>query len=450
MKTIAERIAAAKGRREEVLRSMQALTDTVEAEGRTFSDDETTTFSKLEKEAETLNQHVDQLETTERLLAKAAQPAQSVIVPASGSGPLPVIQMRDPKVEKGIAFARFAMALAASRGNLMQAAEIAKRWKDSTPGVENVLKAAVAAGTTSDANWAKPLVDYRTMANEFIDLLRPASIVGQINGFRQVPFNVRMALQTAGSTAAWVGEGMSKPVSKLAFDQVTIPEAKMAVIVVITEELARFSDPSAEVLVRNDLVDAISEFMDQQFIDPAVAVSAGVHPGAVTNGVTPIASTGATIAEITADLASAVGAMQVANIAMRAPVWVMHPRTKTYLSLLRGTMDTFVFGTELAQSRLLGIPVVTSTAMPVGTGPTAGQTSIVLMDAAEILLADDGQIMLDSSREAALQLDTAPATPPTPLVSLWQQNLLALKAERYIWWQRRRLPAVQVISGVAY
>jgi hypothetical protein len=47
-------------------------------------------------------------------------------------------------------------------------------------------------------------------------------------------------------------------------------------------------------------------------------------------------------------------------------------------------------------------------------------------------------------------MDSAPATPPTPLVSLWQQNLLALKAERYIWWQRRRAPAVQVISGVAY
>jgi HK97 family phage major capsid protein len=453
MKTIAERIADAKARREEVLRSLQALTDTAETEGRTFSDDETTTFGKLEAEAETLNKHVDQLETTERLLAKAAQPARSIVVPnTDNASPLPVIQMRDPKVEKGVAFARFAMALAASRGNLMQAAEIAKRWKDSTPGVETVLKAAVAAGTTSDTNWAKPLVDYRTMASEFIDLLRPATIVGQINGFRRVPFNVRMALQTAGSTAAWVGEGSSKPVSKLAFDQVTIPEAKMAVIVVITEELARFSDPSAEVLVRNDLVEAISAFMDQQFIDPTVAVSAGLHPGAVTNGVTPIPSSGATIANITADLASAVGAMQVANVAMRAPVWVMHPRTKTYLSLLRGTMDTFVFGQELAGNRLLGIPVVTSTSMPVDTsgGSGDGQTSIVLMDAAEILLADDGQVMLDSSREAAIQMDSAPATPATPLVSLWQQNLLALKAERYIWWQRRRAPAVQVISGVAY
>jgi hypothetical protein len=75
MKTIAERIADAKARREEVLRGMQALTDTAETEGRTFTDDETASFGTLEREAETLNTHIGQLETTERLLAKAARQA---------------------------------------------------------------------------------------------------------------------------------------------------------------------------------------------------------------------------------------------------------------------------------------------------------------------------------------------------------------------------------------
>jgi hypothetical protein len=73
---------------------------------------------------------------------------------------------------KGTAFTRYAMALAASKGNLVQAAETAKQWKESTPEVERVLKAAVAAGTTTDSAWASPLVDYRMMAEEFIELLR--------------------------------------------------------------------------------------------------------------------------------------------------------------------------------------------------------------------------------------------------------------------------------------
>ena len=44
-------------------------------------------------------------------------------------------------------------------------------------------------------------------------------------------------------------------------------------------------------------------------------------------------------------------------------------------------------------------------------------------------------------------MDSAPATPPTPLVSLWQQNMLGIKAERFIYWLRRRDGVVQVISG---
>ena len=34
---------------------------------------------------------------------------------------------------KGTSFARYAMAIARSKGNLMQAAEIDKGWHDSTP-----------------------------------------------------------------------------------------------------------------------------------------------------------------------------------------------------------------------------------------------------------------------------------------------------------------------------
>ena len=45
------------------------------------------------------------------------------------------------------------------------------------------------------------------------------------------------------------------------------------------------------------------------------------------------------------------------------------------------------------------------------------------------MVADDGQTMVDTSKEASLQADSAPATPPTPLISLWQQNLLGIKAE---------------------
>ena len=73
---------------------------------------------------------------------------------------------------------------------------------------------------------------------------------------------------------------------------------------------------------------------------------------------------------------------------------------------------------------------------------------IVLLEQSEMMVADDGQTMIDISQEASLQMDTAPATPPAPLISLWQQNMLGIKAERYIYWLMRRAAAVQRIGGV--
>lgn len=346
------------------------------------------------------------------------------------------------KPKPGAAFTRYAMALLQSRGNLMVAYEIAKNRPDwrNTPGVVSVLKAAVAAGTTSDPVWAKPLVEYQTMAEEFIELVRPALIIGQMTGFHRVPFAIRMVRQTAGAMAGWVGEGMSKPVSSLAFDAVTLPWAKVAVIVAITEELARFSQPSAEGVVQQDLRKAISQFLNQQFIDPTVAGGAA-SPPSITHGITPIPADDFTVAGLSAALAAALSDMAGNGVPMESVYWIMNPQTKINLSMVRTSQDIYGFPSITAGNTLLGYPIVTSTQVAPG--------DVILVDAGQILMADDGDITLDSSREASLQLDSAPATPPTPLVSLWQQDLIGIKAERYAYWLRANDAAVQMITGVA-
>jgi hypothetical protein len=88
----------------------------------------------------------------------------------------------------------------------------------------------------------------------------------------------------------------------------------------------------------------------------------------------------------------------------------------------------------------MGIPVLVSANL-------TPATTIVLIEQSEVLVADDGQTTIDTSGEASVQMDSAPATPPTPLVSFWQQNLLGIKAERYIYWMMRRAAAVTRITG---
>ena len=128
------------------------------------------------------------------------------------------------------------------QGNKYEAAEYAKRWDDSTPEVALYLKAAVAAGTVTDATWAAPLVN-QIIADDFLALLRPATILGKIPGLRNVPFNTKVPAQTAGGTYGWVGEAKPKPVTKLAFSSETLGISKVAGIIVLTEELVRLSQP---------------------------------------------------------------------------------------------------------------------------------------------------------------------------------------------------------------
>lgn len=85
-------------------------------------------------------------------------------------------------------------------------------------------------------------------------------------------------------------------------------------------------------------------------------------------------------------------------------------------------------------------------------GDTAGGI-VILVNARDIWLADDGGFTIDASREASLQMLDNPtnnsATPTaTTMVSMFQTNSVAMRVERYINWAKRRASAVSVLTGV--
>jgi hypothetical protein len=76
-----------------------------------------------------------------------------------------------------------------------------------------------------------------------------------------------------------------------------------------------------------------------------------------------------------------------------------------------------------------------------------------MLDASQILLADDGGLNVDVSTSALLQMDSSPADPTvagTVLLSLFQRNLIGLKITRMVTWKRVATSAVYYISGAAY
>jgi HK97 family phage major capsid protein len=448
--SIRKQIEALTSKRNGHLDAMTALNALSVTETRQLTVDEQTAFDKDLGEVRDIDGQLVRLTEYERQLGSRAEPAAA---PGQALTPTPGVEVRAFKPFKGQGFVRLVLAVGRSKGNMMQAADFAMRWKDQTPEVEAVLRAiaqtgempsamfraAVAAGTTTHATWAGPLVYAQNLSSEFIDLLRPATIIGQLP-LRPVPFNVSIPRQTAGVAAGWVGQGLSKPVGALSFDRLPIPWSKSAVIAVITQELARFSDPSAEMLVRDDLVKAIKQFLDSQFIDPAVAAVAALNPASITNGVTSIPSSGATITAINADLTKAISTLVAANMPMTSTHWIMNPTARIFLQNLRTVQEQYAFPEMGAAGLTLkGYPVVESTAVL--------SSMIILAECSEILLASDPVVDVTSSEEASLQMDSAPATPPTPLVSMFQQNMMAIKAEQFIYWVKRHTGCVTYISA---
>jgi hypothetical protein len=101
-------------------------------------------------------------------------------------------------------------------------------------------------------------------------------------------------------------------------------------------------------------------------------------------------------------------------------------------------------GMTMAGGTYRGLSFVTSNAA--GTNVTALQPQLVLM-------ADEGGVTIDASREASLQMDSAPASPAdatTVYVSMFQTNSVALRAERYINWVKANANAVKYLTATAW
>ena len=100
---------------------------------------------------------------------------------------------------------------------------------------------------------------------------------------------------------------------------------------------------------------------------------------------------------------------------------------------------------------LLGVPVIVSGNTPSGDASSPSEDLVILIDAAELLLAE-GDLVLDASRNAVVQLSDSADSPPsaaTTLASLWQFNLLGVRVVRFINWKMRRSGAVAYLSGLA-
>jgi len=205
-------------------------------------------------------------------------------------------------------------------------------------------------------------------------------------------------------------------------------------------------------VVRDELSRAVVERMDTDFIDPAKAVSAGVNPASITNGLVALTTAGTSAANVLTDLQNLMNPFILANYNVSDLVLIMPSSLALVLSLMENSLGQPAFaGIGINGGTLRGIPVITS--QYAASGASYGNM-VIAVSAGNIALADDGVVTVDASREASIEMSDAPAnevvtpTASSYMVSMFQTNSIALRAEREINWKKLRTNAVVFMDDV--
>jgi HK97 family phage prohead protease len=454
MKTIAEQITVLENKRVASASRMEAVMQKTLDEDRTSDATEQDEFDRLNAEVEAIDKDLVRLRKIEQakaFAAKAVKVEKAEDGAASRGGS--IIVKAQPALEPGIELARRVKVKIIQRVTSERAADVAAMMYGSDSEVAAFYKAAVPSGTTIAGNWAANLIGAETggaAVAAFLEYLRPRTILGQFgtNGvpaLTSVPFRVPIVTQTGAGAGYWVGESKAKPLTSFNFTRTTLSPLKVANICVLSMENIRFSDPKSDAIVRNQLAEALRARLDTDFITPSKTAVSNVSPASITNGAASIVSSGDDADDIRLDIRSLLAKFNAANNPPSSGVFIMTSACAQALAMMVNPLGQQEFPTMRATGgTVYGMPVIVSDYVPTAT--------VVLVNATDIFLADDGDVSIDQSTEASLEMSDAPAhdaSTPTgaSLVSLWQTNSVGVKAERIINWMRGRTQSVAYLTS---
>lgn len=429
--------------------------------GRTTTEDERKELLTLKSEIEVIDADLDVWRFKEREMAATAQPVQPAglvgqvrsVVQSSPSRYYP--QAKAAKPEPGIRLARIIRCKALARSEQADIARIAEReYGTRDPWLVEYIKAGEVAAM-SNTNLGDGLVPDEVGLGDFAEFLRPMTIVGQfgVNGipaFNRVGFRTGLASVGTGATAGWVGELKPKPLTFLDTSRGHLLPLKVAAILATSMENLRDSSPASEGVIRTELTNACIAAIDTTFIDPSVSAVSNVSPASITNDQDAIASSGTDIDAVMLDLRSLFAKFDAANNRASQAVLVGSTGNARALAFMQTALGTDAFpGMRTTGGSLKGVPFIAS--------DYAGDT-VALVSAGDVNFADEGAVAIDMSTEASLEMKDAdhltqhgdPTATGASLVSMWQINGVAFRAERTINWVKRRDVVAPYLTGVAW
>ncbi len=302
----------------------------------------------------------------------------------------------------------------------------------------SVQRALTDPALTSVPEWAGNLAHEQW--GEFLAML-PASVYAQLSQ-RGVSMTfeggkARVPARAASPTLAgdFVGENQPIPVKKGSLTAPALTPKKVGVISAYSREMDSASGRRMEAFLRTAIAEDTAPAIDAKLLDanPATAV----RPAGLLNGVTLTPSAGTTPADIATDIKAAVAPILLAGGGRRVVV-LMNSLQALTLSL------TTVWAADASRTVA---EIIASPNVPAGT--------LIALDAAEFATAADPAPQFHVSNEATLHLDDTPdaindGAMATPVVSLFQQDALAIRMVQLMNWTMRRPGMVAGVNGIQW
>jgi HK97 family phage prohead protease len=394
------------------------------------------------------------LRATERSLAlRTAQQSSMPVVaaPAVNRRPLGL-----PSKERtpGDLFANRCVAEFISIANRMPIEQVLSERYPDDEQTALVTRAAIAGATTTTAGWALELVQVGQA--EFVNSLMPNQVFPKLAamgvslsfGPNQGAIKIPSRATTPSIGGSFVAEGSPIPVRRLGTTSITLYPHKVGGISVMSREIAAYSNPDIEALIRSAIVDDTQINIDALLLD-AVAVST-TRPAGLTNGVSTLTATaGGGYAAFLGDLNKLTAPFYAAN-AGRNLAMLINPAQRNQLMFAPGPAGApFGWSTQFTDM----FTVIASTSVAAG--------AVYMVDAADFVSVS-GAPEFEVSETATIHMeDTTPlqiatgaqgsGVLATPTQSMFQTAQIAIRMLANVNWAMRRAGMVQFIgSGVSW
>lgn len=443
-----ESIASLRQKAGAVLEDMEALNTLIATENRKPTDEEAKQFEGYESEVERIQAQIAKNEKLLEYKKALAQPVadgnafNDTVKETNGVDPSKKstrVEVRGKEREPGVALARICRAIGYAQGNRASAADhIEKVFNDP----ELAAQMRQLATTPDSAGGA---IVPEIYLPEIIDLLRPASVV-RASGARELPMeggNLTVPKLTGGATANYVGENVNIPKSEQTFGDVKLSAKKLAALVPMSNELLAYSNPQADIIVRDDMIAQIAAREDLAFLretGSATAPTGLLNLALAANKFDANATVN--LANVDSDLGKAILNVWGKDVPMRTPGWIMNPRSAMFLMNLRDGNGNKAFP-EMNDGRLRMYPFRTTSQIPINMGTGTNESEIYFADFAEIFVGQVPGFEVRASQDAAYHDGSA-------VVAAFSQDQTVIRAITSHDLQTRHPEAISVIQKVIW